>query len=355
MVALRSALRPAAARNEFAGQRIEFGGQRAHLHLQGVAAGAQLELGVAQGKGPLGRQRRGQRLVQRAGLLTRAGGGNVTDTAREQGQPGFEVAAGSVDARHRVELVQPVDQGAQAMHSEAEFVHALETVQVTVEQTVAGSAALPGAERQDPAVAVQQAGEGRHEQGHRVVRLCLGKVVEQGDLFAQCVSRLRAPVTQAQARGDGFGHGVQTGGQGVAACLQAGAQFGFDMWRVERGEPVPYQRQVLVHQRAQLFELDRRVGARQTRGLRRQAGVAAHRVMQRVGRWQGVTDDVLLTVDHALKTEPADDCHHNRAQRPQQEAEQQALAQAEAACATGFGVRWSVHIQVVSATVCCQR
>ena len=202
---------------------------------------------------------------------------------------------------------------------------------------------------------MQQGGEGRHEQGHRIVRLRLSKVGEQGDAFAQCVTRLRAPVAQAQARGDGFGHGVQARRQGVAACLQAGAQFGFDMWRVECGEPVPYQRQVLVHQRAQLFELGRRVGACQTWGLRRQAGVAAHRVMQRVGRWHGVTDDVLLTVDHALKTEPADDGHQDRAQCPQQETEQQALAQAEAACAGGFGVRWSVHVQVVSATVCCQR
>ena len=71
--------------DEFAGQCIELGGQRAHLDLQGVAAHAQFELGAAQGKGTRGRQGCRQRLMQRAALQASAGGGNVADTAREQG------------------------------------------------------------------------------------------------------------------------------------------------------------------------------------------------------------------------------------------------------------------------------
>ena len=115
------------------------------------------------------------------------------------------------------------------MRCQTEFVHAFKTVQVTIEQTLAGRAALVCAERLDPAVAVQQGGEGRHEQGHRVIRLRLRQAGEHGDLVAQGLSGQCARVAQAQARGDGFGHGVQACRHGVGACLQAGAQFGFDV------------------------------------------------------------------------------------------------------------------------------
>ena len=80
--------------------------------------------------------------MQRVALCAGARGGNVADATREQGQAGCEVAACGVDARHRVELVETVDQRAQCMHGEAEFVHAFETVEVTVEQTFAGRAAF---------------------------------------------------------------------------------------------------------------------------------------------------------------------------------------------------------------------
>lgn len=160
-----------------------------------------------------------------------------------------------------------------------------------------------------------------------------------------------ACVANLQAGRDGVGHDAEAGGQGVAGCLQARAQLGFDVRRVEPREAVADQWQLGVQGRAQLREFAGRVGARQARGQGGQAGVAAHRVVQGVGGGQGLADDGLLAADHALEADPADDGDDDRAQRPEQQAEHQPFAQAEAAPWRGFHVRWGVHIEVMSSWI----
>ena len=128
--------------DELAGQRVELGGEAADFVLQAVSACAQFDLEGAQIDRAAAGERAGERVVQRPPLRARGRVGDVAHAALEQGEMAGQVGACGLQAFGRVDLVEPVDEEGERMHGEGELVHALEGVEVEIEQAVARGVAV---------------------------------------------------------------------------------------------------------------------------------------------------------------------------------------------------------------------
>ena len=334
----------AAAVNQLACERIERSGEDAHLVLQALAARTQVDLAAAQRKCTLVGQRSGEHAVKALALRAHHRVGDVAQAALEHDQLAVELGTRSGEALGRVDLVEPLAQEGERMHGERELVHALERVEIEVEQAVTRRGAVLRCEGAGRVVGLglEQAGERRHQQRSGVLRMHARELVERVDGLAQAAGYALARRAQREPCADGVTHRIEPHREGLAGGLQARAQFGLDMGRLERGEAFADAPRFVLEHRAQLLQLGDRIHPRQPRRQRGQAGVAAHHLVQRIGRGQGLAHDGLLAAHHALEAEPADHRDQHRSQRAEEQCQHQALAQAEAA-ALGFHVRLGAH------------
>ena len=329
----------AAAVDELAGERVELGGELADRVLQGVELPPQRDLARAQREGPFVFQCRRQQPVRLQTLLPPARVGDIGEPPPEQHKMVAELGACPLQPRHRLELVEAVDQESQRMHGEIEFVHAFERIDIEVQHTIARGLAHLRGQAGFGRARLQQRGQGRDELRGGVVGVDAGELVEFVDSGAQCADALHALGTQQQALGDGVAHGLEAGGELVAGRLQTGAQLGFDVGRAQRGKAVAHERHVGTERGAQQLEFGGRVGAHQPWCQRGQTCVGADGLVQGVGSRQRLAHDGLLTAHHALEAQPAHGRHQHRTERSHEQPEQQALAQTEPACARAIHVR----------------
>ncbi|WEN42859.1 hypothetical protein CKCBHOJB_02459 [Thauera sp. GDN1] len=130
--------------------------------------------------------------------------------------------------------------------------HALEGVEVQIQQAVARFACAAAGQRGRRArgLRLQQAGQRRQQQGGGVLGVHARQVVERCDGLAQRLGGPRARRTQREPGGNGVAHGIQTHRQRLAGRLQALAQFRFHMWRLQRRQAFADARGFAVEHRA---------------------------------------------------------------------------------------------------------